>query len=448
MMKSPRLNSSLFTALPAALALLATPACAMEAEGISAEALRADISEWRDWLFATHPDPGFSMDVEAVEARFDRIATSLDGNYSRREAWLELAVLNPHFADGHIAIRLPGADYEAYLENGGSAFPLPLGIENGRLIIDETFASPSPFNRGDEILSINGSAASDLVEAALARAHGDSEELRTYLVEERFSRYLWALTGGAQSWTVDVRKSDGAVETHIVDPQRDLAREDTDLWTLDFAGDAAVLTLNTFRPDYEAEFAAFIEPAFAEIAAEGAEVLVIDISANGGGAHQLSDRLFAYLTDTRYTPLSAVTARIVPENQALIPGSQLGQVISTPFTQWVEPPQELENRFDGRFAFLIGTGTYSQAIVTATTAQDFDIAPVAGVATAGRANSTGQVQIEALDQSGLEVAAPIYVFTRASGDSSSAPIMPDLPLSGSRQEQIEALIDYLRTEAG
>ena len=190
----------------------------------------------------------------------------------------------------------------------------------------------------------------------------------------------------------------------------------------------------------ETEFRAFIDQAFADIAARGSEILIVDISANGGGAHMLSDHLLAYLTTQRHTPLSAVTARITEQNQALIPGSQIGDVMSMPFARWVEPPAELANRFTGRTAFLVGAGTYSQAIVLAATVQDFGIAPVAGPGTQGRANSTGQVQLHRLTHTGLEVAAPIYVFIRPSGDTSSAPVIPDIPLEGPRETQIDALI--------
>ena len=434
-MKAPRL----LPALLIAPLLASAAACAQSEPTISAEDLRADMTDWQDWFFATHPNPAFSMDVDAVVAELATISASLNGDYTRREAWLALSLINPDFNDGHMAISMPMADYEAYLETGGANFTLPVRIEGGRVFIADTVIETSPFEAGAEILSINGAPVTPMVVASLERTHGDGDGLRTYLIEQRFSRYLWALTGGAASWRVETSRA-----VRDIDPARDIATTETDQWILDFADDAAILTLNTFSPEYEEAFAAFIEPAFAEIAEAGSEVLVIDLSANGGGAHQLSDLLLSYLTDTRYTPLSAVTARITPGNQALIPGSELGQVVSTPFTQWVEPAAEQENRFKGTFGFLIGTGTYSQAIVTAATVQDFDIAPVAGVATGGRANSTGQVQVHTLSRSGLDVAAPIYIFTRASGDTSGDPVIPDLPLEGSRENQLEAFIAYLR----
>ena len=431
----------------AAFALLVLPACALaQPAPMPAERVDQDVREWQDWLFSTHPHPGFSMDVAAVEAAFDQVRTSLDGTYSRREAWLALAVLNPLFADGHVTIRLPGEDFDAYLAEGGADFTLPVRIADGQLRVAETVAIDSPFRPGERITTINGVAADTIVTASLARTNGDTPGLRAHLVETRFSRYLWAVTGGADRWRVGVLAEDGSAGTQALDPQRDRADHEPQRWALAFQDDAAILTLNTFIPTLEAEFTAFIDNAFAEIAAHGIRILVIDLSENGGGAHPLSDHLLAYLTDRRHTPLSAVTARITPENQALIPGSQVGDVISAPYTQWVEPPAELANRFSGKVAVLVGAGTYSQAIVLAATVQDFDIAPVAGPGTEGRANSTGQVQLHRLANTDLEVAAPIYVFTRASGDTSSAPVVPDIQLSGSRQAQIAALITRLRED--
>lgn len=436
MMKAPWL-------LAACLAsTLAAAACAAE-DTIPADAVAQDVAEWEAWLFATHPDPAFSMDVDAVHARFDAIAQSLEGDYTRREAWLALAPLNPMFGDGHVTLRLPREDYDAYLAGGGAEFGLPVHVRNGALVVAETVAPTSRLQRGETILAINGLDPHDLVTRALARTNGDTTGLRTHLVESRFSQYLWALTGGAEAWTVTVQAPDGRTRQVELDPAIDRPGAESENWSLDFRGEAAVLTLNTFIPPLEDPFKAFIDAAFAEIAERGPDSLVIDISENGGGAHMLSDHLLAYLTDRRHTPLSAVTARVVEANQALIPDAEIGDVVSMPYAQWVEPPADLPNRYHGRTALLVGAGTYSQAIVLAATVQDFDIAPVAGPGTEGRANSTGQVQLHRLANTGLEAAAPIYIFIRASGDRSSAPIVPDIPLRGSREEQIEALIAHL-----
>ncbi|WP_421787599.1 S41 family peptidase [Hyphobacterium sp.] len=425
-----------------ASAFLFSSACAQDARddnAIAAEALSADVREWQDWLFETHPDPAFSMDVEAVNARFDAITAGLAGDYTRREAWQALAVLNPLFRDGHVAIRLPRDAYDAYLERGGAAFTLPVTYRDGRLFVGDTITPDSAFAAGDELTSVNGRDASELAAGIFARTHGDSDGLRRYLLETRFSSYLWAVTGGAEEWRVTVASGPGQTDEIILDAERDIGRADHDNWSLDASDSVAVLTVNTFDPHLEDAFAAFLETAFADIAAAGSNALIIDLSRNGGGAHMLSDRLFAYITTQRHTPLSAVTARITPENQARIPGAEIGEVVSMPFAQWVEPPAELENRFEGEVAILVGPGTYSQAIVMAATAQDFGIAPVAGPGTEGRANSTGQVQIHTLTHTQLEVGAPIYIFTRASGDTSANPVIPDIPLFGSRDEQIAAL---------
>lgn len=440
MMKVLRLLAGL-----AGLALSA-PALAGGTDANPADAIAADVAEWRDWLFATHPQPGFSMDVEAVNAGFDAIIDGLEGDYTRREAWLALSPLNPLFNDGHVTIRLPQEAYEADLAHGGSAFTLPVRLTDGQLVVAGTIAENSRIRPGETVLAINGTDTGMLVDQALRRTHGDTPGLRAHLVETRFPQYLWALTGGARSWTVTLEAPGGQRREVTLDPATDRATGTPSNWDLAFRDAAAILTLNTFAPTVETEFRAFIDQAFADIAARGSEILIVDISANGGGAHMLSDHLLAYLTTRRHTPLSAVTARITEQNQALIPGSQIGDVMSMPFARWVEPPAELANRFTGRTAFLVGAGTYSQAIVLAATVQDFGIAPVAGPGTEGRANSTGQVQLRTLTHTGLEVAAPIYVFIRPSGDTSSAPVIPDIPLDGPREAQIDALIAHLRAD--
>ena len=76
-------------------------------------------------------------------------------------------------------------------------------------------------------------------------------------------------------------------------------------------------------------------------------------------------------------------------------------------------------------AILVGPNTYSQAIVFAVTAQDFNIAIIAGSTTEGPANQSGQVQRFALKHTGLVAQAPIYLFTRASGKLGNKGLLAD-----------------------
>jgi C-terminal processing protease CtpA/Prc len=407
-------HKALILLLP--LCLLATAqAQTNSAPTYPAESLQADLETWQTWLMSTHPDLAHSTDLDALATATAELGASFDGTYSTRDAWLALSTLNPLFRDAHTGMPVPSAD-------DARAF-IPVTIEDGIMRVAASIAPGSAFEAGEEIHAINGEDTREMIAALMPHMRGETEHLQAYILQLKFDQFLQFMQGERDRDCVTVMRDGDRITLDIL-PSRDLDETETALFHLSFDGDDAVLKIDTFDRALEAEFLEFLPEAFQDIADHGSTRLTIDISTNGGGARQLSDPLLAYITDERYTAISAVQARIIPENQALIPGSQVGQVIATPYAQWVQPPAELANRFNGDVEVTIGRGTYSQAIVFATIIQDFGLGRVVGTETEGPANQTGQVQTMVLPNTGFEVRAPIYIFTRASGDTGTRGVVP------------------------
>jgi hypothetical protein len=393
--------------------LLALPAQAQPA--YTRDQVMADLRAGLDWIAATHPDIAHTADPGAIEARLARVEAALPEDLTRREAWIAIGGFGPLYADAHAGFAAPALNLG----------PLPpVKIANGQVRIAETIHPDSRFEPGDLLIEIDGHDVGAMVQGLIPTLRGESDALRARILELRFADFLALWTGSAELRRVTVRRGD-ALLSLALNPGTDRPGPAAAAFSMEIAGAEARLGVDTFSREREAEFAAFLEASFAEIAASGAERLVIDLRENGGGARQLSDRLMAYLTDQRYTPLSAVAARVAEENIGrLPPGAEIGQVVSLPFAQWVEPPADLAHRFEGDITVLIGPNTYSQAIVFAATAQDFAIARLAGEPTIGAANQTGQVQRLVLEHTGFEARAPLYIFTRASGETGGAPLRP------------------------
>jgi len=419
------------------------PTASADDARLTPQALCDDLEAWVGWTLSTHPDLSWSADPEAFRVEAAAVCENLDGVYDQRLAWLSLSVLNPMLNDAHAGLRYPEGAFEAWRLDGGEAFPLPVEVREEGLFVTAGLSRHSRVDPGAQIIEINGVQVDQILSALLPRMRGESDALRRRVLSLRFSGALWALTGGSDSYVVSLRDESGSVRRLTLDPELDQAGQSGPVFALDWRADVAVLKINTFDGALEEDFATFTAHAFDEIAARQPYAVVIDLRHNGGGSRALSDTLMSYLTGERYTPISAVTARITPENQALVPGSQLGQVIATPFAQWVQPVETLEHRFDGDVFILVGPNTYSQAIVFAATAQDFNVARIAGTPTEGAANQSGQVQAFILPNSGLTALSPIYVFTRASGETGRAPLRPDIPLQGAEDQQLSDLMNSL-----
>ncbi|MEM1080361.1 MAG: S41 family peptidase [Pseudomonadota bacterium] len=407
---------------------------------LTAEQLQDDLRAWMEWVAETHPKLDYTTDLETLDATVESLSAKLNGQYTPREAWLALSVLNPLFSDAHVGLRYPERRYQAAVRAGGVEFSAPVRVQEGRLFVADTIGPKSVLQPGDQIIAINAIPAATIVHSLMIRMRGETDTLRSFILSTRFSGALWALTGNAEEYTVDVMRSGEPLTGLRLHPDRDAVDQPPVPFNFSIVDDVAVLKVDSFDRSLEAEFLAFLESSFQAITDSGSRHVVVDLRENGGGAEELSSPLMTYLTDQRIASLSEITARITAENQALIPGASLGDVVSVPFENWIEPTATLANRFEGEVFILVGPNTYSQSIVFAAAAQDAGIAKIVGRPTEGAVNQTGQVQRFELPESGLLALAPIYMFTRASGETGRSPLMPDMTLAGEGDEQLELLI--------
>lgn len=421
---------------------------ALDEERFAKAEITEDFDAFIEFVKTTHPDIEYSTDLSALDTAVEQVREALQEGATMREAWMSMALVNPVFGDAHIGLRRPVEALAAYEAEGGVLFPASVVFDgDGLLRIAPSASQDLGFVVGDEIVSINGVLSTDIVTTLMPRMRGESEALRKLILELYFPQYFWIAYGGFEDYAVRVRR-DGRIK--VVQPRLHTSGDYGDseemfsYETLD--AETGYLNVKTFNIEYEDQFTELISDAFIEIQNAGVKNLIIDLRENGGGAHDVSDVLMGYLTEDTYSSISRVTARITEENVNRIPGAKLGDVVTVPFQLPVTPEKDNPLRFTGNVYALVGALTYSQAIAFATTLQDFDIAVIAGEETEGPANQTGQVQLRTLPNTGLEALAPIYIFTRANGDTSRRGVIPDIAIENDPLDpmhSVRMLLTYL-----
>lgn len=380
-------------------------------EVLTGEEVRQDLATWMEWTRSTHPDLSYSVNLETLDMAVAKATQSLPDTLSRPHAWKALATLNPLLNDAHVGLLVPPAS-----DVPDSAPPIPISVAGETLMIaGSTGTGATPL----EIIAFNSVPWAELAETAMPLLRGENDALRRFIIELRLHGLLRLILPGGEVKTMTLSSASGmSVEIPVDASRLRFVSGQAGDYAISFEGSTALLSVPSFSREREEEFTAFLERAFAAIADKRSQRLIIDISQNGGGAHDLSDKLMAYLTNQPFTATSAITARITPENQGLVPGSELGDVLTLPFAEPVIPPKELANRYSGEVLIKTGSKTYSQAIVFAATAQDIGVAKLIGEPPQAPANQTGQVQTFTLPNTGFVVRAPIYIIYRGSGDRS------------------------------
>lgn len=416
--------------------ILLLPACAatpkpvaFDAETYTRDQLISDFNAGLTFILETHPDISYSASLSAIDAKAEDVRAALKDGMTAREAWGAMALLNPVFADAHVGFRRPLSALEAYRDNGGVLFPLPIVFDaNGDM--RAAASGRNSVSLGDRVLSINGISTQTILAELSPRMRGETPELGRLVLQHYFPIFFWAEYGGFDAYAIRLKNNEGAVKTIQLAAAETYAPS-TERFSYQNLGDnVGCLEIATFNIKHLDEFKAFLEGAFTTIKTDQIDTLIIDIRENGGGANDLSDLLLNYLTDQSYSYISSVKARITEQNINLIPmdGVKPGMVLDLPFQQTRTPPADLANRFTGDVYILTGPMTYSAAIVFAATAQDYGFGVIAGQSPIGPANQTGQVQTFVIPHTKSEVLSPLYIFRRPNGDTSRSRIDVDIPI--------------------
>lgn len=412
----------------------AVPAAAGE-PAFSADAVRADLAQLFATIAATHPDPGLSFDLPALNRVTRELGERMPAAMSVREAWLAMARVNPHFHDAHTGLRHPAAAHEAHLARGAAGFPVPVLLDrDGALRVAAKVAPETGLAPHDRIASINGRDAGTIVADLMPRMRGETESIQRLVLAHNFPGHLWTLLGPQRAYCIGIEGGDGIRHQRL--PGQSAGRgagaaseKSTPPFSFSMpAGGVAMLRVGSFDPALKDAFAEFLETSFASLEANGAHTLLIDIRDNPGGAHDVSDQLAAYLTDRDIPTASTLLARITEDNRDLAPDADVGSVVRVPFHEPVKPRPNA-TAFEGDVFVLVSQDTYSQAIVFAATLKDAGVARIVGEATGGNANQTGQIIPTALANTGLQALSPLYVIYRPSGDPTMAGLQPDIPLA-------------------
>jgi C-terminal processing protease CtpA/Prc len=411
-----------------AIACIAAPLRAQTIEAVhSAAEIRSDLDQLLQVIDRTHPDLDFVADRPALMREANLVRARIVEPMTTRQAWLALAVLNPLFRDAHTGLRHPVVDFDAYRENGGAIFPIPVIVDREGVLRAGARVSPgsglAPF---EAITSINGQSATSIIAALMLRMRGETESLRRLVLAFNFPGHLWTLIGPQENYIVDVSGRDGTGRRVTLPSSTEAVAAENFALAVPRPG-VAVMRIPSFDPSLREPFARFVEESFARIQREQLNTLLIDIRDNPGGAHDVSDLLVSRLTDRAVASASRLTARITEDNRDVSAGAPIGSVVTVPHDEQIEPYSG-QLPYRGRVFVLVSANTYSQAIVFAATLQDHGLARLVGEPTGGAANQTGQITLHPLSHTGLQTLAPLYIIYRPSGDDGRAGLQPDILL--------------------
>lgn len=417
--------------------LLVLVACATHAESVAPptftpEQLRADLAALAGALRDMPPDLTHTTDPRKVEEALDVLSRQIGTTPLDRDAtWRLFATLNPVLGDGHLFVGFVDwrAEARAHLASGGVFFPFEVTVApDGAIHVEHALGGISSGLAGKRVEKINGIDARVVTTALLSRVHGDTPAFRAALLSRRFWLYYWKVFGASDQFDIEPAgtgrmriRGSAALPAVLADEESFENQFRLDL----LPGDTAVLTVSSFAWSDKTQFLTFTREAFEKMSAAGTKNLVIDVRANGGGNDEMwIEGLLPYFATKPYRWASHFRKRVVVADPAK--HEDVGDIVDGEVETWIPPQPENPLRFRGKVHVLVGSATYSSAVVFSNVVQDFRFGTIAGVGGSVRAATTGGTRRTTLPNSGLIVVSPRFVLTRPSGKTKPTLLTPDI----------------------
>ncbi|WP_395374015.1 S41 family peptidase [Marinicella sp. W31] len=449
------------------LLILAQPMCARCAEQkFSPELLKQDFKQLYEGLQSAQ----YNLYVNTSKTRFDRIYQEKTQKLSQAMSKDEATVMFQKFAaQAHIAhtrVDLPSETFSAFLESGGHSFPMYIKIKNKKVYITENYTAIEGIAIGDQLLSINGEKINSVLDDLRLYLSADSRVMSDGFLEFQLPYLLWLEYGALDEYEVSVKSKQGIRNFKVSAQTREnisnMSKKQPARLDLGWQREAKMLPgqLAYLRPgpffNFEGEadeiwdrasFIEFIDSAFTEFAAQGAQALLIDLRDNPGGDNSFSDVMISWFADQPFRFASRFSIKVSPEttqsnqvrldqNKNAVDTSDISSQFAKAFAQ--RKPGDIfdfdipmaEPRASGRFEkpvfALVNRHSYSNTVFVAAMLQDYGWATILGEETRDLATSYGAMEHFTLPHTGIRVGYPKAFIIRPSGDQTIRGVVPDV----------------------
>jgi len=434
------------------------------------EDVRADF----DLMYRRLQADAFDLYAVTPKAKLDRLHRRIRAEITHPLTRFEAEVLFERLAagahQGHTRVEGVYGAWAAYRKADGLGFPLTIRIKGSHVYVADNLSDVAQVKAGDEIVSLDGAPIRRWIERAATHLSAETPQMADSILEYDFAMYLWVAKGSRPDFRLTLRSTDGrpyqakvparsqaamTAEAARRPPTLDLEHPLRDARML--PGGVAYLRPGPFYNEAAktsadewdvAGFRAFIDKAYRDFNAAGAQSLIVDLRDNPGGDSLFSDVMVSWIADRPYQFFSSFKIRVSPDTVtanrdriahdavAAGPISQRFAALyaSVPpgaVAEFRLPPSQPNQaeKFSGRVFALINRRTYSNAVAVAATIQDYRFGKVLGEPTSDMASAFGAMEHFTLPRTGIVVGYPKAHIIRPSGDARLRGVIPDVGLA-------------------
>lgn len=410
----------------------------------SAVQLKDDLDFLFNKLEYIHPNLyAYTSKNEIFEA-ITRVKSEIRDSLNSVDFWLKVCPIVNNLHHGHTGITPQNAEVNKYIiklqKTGYSYFPFSIIVLDSNIYVRDIYTNTRDIQRGNRVISINGTKASDILSKLVNYESGERMAYRLHYVEKRFI-WNYPLLYPSSKYKIDYM--DKGIEKTII--LNGITEKETDEYFMK----AFASTKNNYRLmlvdnktaciEYNAcldfdKFKVFLDSTFTIIKHDRISNLIIDIRKNGGGDTGLNALLLTYLTSNPFYEYSKhiekLTSDIRTSNEYY---SQFKKDTIFERTKYKYYENKVENPllFKGKILLLTGIETFSSGTELAMLIKDYNLGKIIGQETGGIPTCYGDRFDFELPNTKIEVGVSYKWSLRPSGVDDNRGVIPDIILNPS-----------------
>lgn len=423
-------------------------------ELLSKNAASFDVLALLHAITEIHPDPYTVTSSTELTRAFTNVLSSLPDSISVLDLYSKLGPIVTSIGDGHTMLRFP---YNEVFTKTRLRLPLFVNVSTDGVITART-SLDSLIPAGARILSINGHAAPEMIEAMLPYAPGELHHFRMQRVDSDFSAWFEMLypadsyaveylpEGASKPLSVTLPAVTWDVITERVRSNNQTSPDDSRdpySFTIDPVRGVAVMDFRSFHDPRRMK--AFADSMFTTLRKQGIDKLVIDVRENGGGNSQVGDVLLRYISPVPFIQMEKVYVRRSPFTIGIMEANGHGTTNPLIYLNelderaYTAPLTAEEGHFDGKVWLVTSNYTFSSADSFANAFKHFGVGTVVGEETGGVNVAFGDLIYYMLPASGIPVSVSHKRFWLAGADEKDIhPVRPDVAVP--RADALETAI--------
>lgn len=376
---------------------------------------------------------------------FESLKSSLKENQTVFEFYQQLVPVINNIGCGHTTVKLPKRELKK-IEKNQKLLPIEISIINNRVYITKVLDNISTIQPGDEIISINNTPSTRLIEETLHLYPSDGRILsRKYQMMEKYFAIDYAkFSDSPDKFVLEIRNNKktrkvelpGIVYEDFKHQTATMELKNMELEMIDSLSTALITIRNSSSGKI---FSEFLEFSFLQIHSNGTQNLIIDLRYDSFNRDHDGAELYSYLTDTLfnyYHKLEVTENYDVPKVLRWITHYPIEQDSTGKYYWTIHDELNMQypkpNPFLGNVFVLTDGFTFSATSEFSSIVKSNKRGLIVGMETGGGyyGNNSGGMLIRKLPNSQLKVVVPPIKYIMAVEDlgNYTRGVIPDVPI--------------------